>query len=81
MLWWDGEKGLAAFEGVQVPLPRKPRVMNLDIREIDYSPGVGQKWVLVEGEKDWRYLADAEGAYIDGALLRMVTKGIEEICG
>lgn len=80
ILFWNGKPpGIAACDGMHTPLPRKPRVLELDIDQIDYAPGVGQHWVSVVG-KGWRYLSAAEQAYIDAALERMVKSGIDEIC-
>ncbi len=82
ILWWNGSTGVAGCDGMHTPVPRKPRVMDLDIEQIDYMPGSigpGTHWVVLVGESG-RYMTDEEMAYVDAALQRMVYAGISEIC-
>jgi hypothetical protein len=82
-LWWDGRTGLANFGGMTLTIPRKPRVLALDIEQIDYMPRV-HRWMVQEivagAVQPWRDLTREERAYIDAALARMSSSGIKEIC-
>ncbi len=81
ILWWDGRQGVAGCDGMHTPLPRKPRVLALDVDEIDYAPGVRKHWVREAGTgPDGRDLTQAEQDYINAALDRMVKSGVDAIC-
>lgn len=81
VLWWDGTTGGAVCDGMTIHhLPRKPRVLELDVCQLDYAPNVGKGWIWVIGEPEWRPLTAEESTYIAAALERMVKRGISEIC-
>jgi hypothetical protein len=78
-LFWDGDRGLAHFDGVHVEFRAAPRVPSLSIEQIDYAPRAGQRMVI-ERHGDWRSLTPAEGAEIDALLLRMALAARSVLC-
>jgi hypothetical protein len=83
VLWWDGHSGLAVCGLASIPVPRVPRVMALDVLQVDYMPGVRRYLIQVRdaaGVVEWRDMTPEECEYVDHALHRMVARGIEEIC-
>ena len=71
LLWWDGQNGLAYFDGVHADLRCAPRLIDLQVAEIDYAPEVRKRQVRYP-EGTWRDLNQAEEVEIDARLGRMV---------
>jgi hypothetical protein len=80
-LSWDGTSGLAYCDGWSLPLPSKPRVLALDVDEVDYVTGgiVGNK-MIKEVLGEWRPMTDEECVYVAEHLRRAKALGIGEIC-
>lgn len=78
-LSWDGRSGIAACGGMTHKLPRRPRVMALQLEQILYAPVAGHFDIKEHGQ-DWRQMTEEERAYVVAMLRRVDAYGIQEIC-
>lgn len=72
LLWWDGQHGLAYFDGVHAELRTAPHLADHPVIEIDYAPAVRKRQVRMHADAGWRDMHDAEALAVDAMLGRMV---------
>lgn len=69
-LFWDGVRGSAFHNRCHIEFSTPPRVLTLEVEQLDYAPAVGQRMVL-ERNGAWRVLTAAEEKAIDAKLNAM----------
>lgn len=74
-LFWDGARGAAFHNRCQIEFSTPPRVLTLEIEQVDYAPAVGQRMVL-ERNSAWRQLTAVEELAIDAKLTAMANHAI-----
>jgi hypothetical protein len=79
ILWWDGQKGLAIFDGVQAELRAAPRLPGVHLLAIDYASRIHLRQIALQPGQPWRAMTDDEVFLVDAMLGRMVNAVRQEL--